>query len=73
MLIYCFKASEGRCAALVDDDSGSLPADLGPWKKLGEMEINPGDPDRLGMPTAETLENLETHGRHFFQLSITFE
>lgn len=73
MLIHCFTAPEGRCAALVDDDPTSLPAEFGPWKKLGEMEINPGDPDRLGMPTAETLEILETHGHYFFQLSITFE
>jgi hypothetical protein len=68
MLIHCFTTSEGQCAALSKNDPASLPAELDPWVKLGELEISSSDPDRIGMPTAETLEGLETHGRYFFQI-----
>jgi len=73
MKAYCFKAQEGRCAILAMDDPASLPEEFGPWKRLGEMEIHPSDPDRLGMPTAICLDNLEAHGSHFFQLKMEWD
>jgi hypothetical protein len=73
MKAYCYAGEDGRCAALARDDRALLPDEFGPWRKLGEMEIQPDDPDRLGMPTAICLENLTTHGTHFFQLKMTFE
>ncbi len=73
MKIYAYSAPQGRCAALAADDTSLLPDEFGPWERLGEMEINPGDPDRLGMPTDVTLDNLQTHGTHFFKLEMTFE
>ena len=73
MNIHCYAGLDGRCAALANDDRTLLPDEFGPWKKLGEMEIQPGDPDRLGMPTAMTIDNLTTYGCHFFQLRMTIE
>ena len=73
MIVLCFAGLDGRYAALANDDSSLLPDEFGPWRKLGQMEVQPSDPDRLGMPTAATLENLATHGCHFFQLRATIE
>ena len=37
------------------------------------MELNPGDPDTIGIPTAQCLANVEANGCHIFQLRVTFE
>ena len=73
MKVHSFKGKAGRYAILAQDDRSLLPAEFGPWKEMGESEIRPEDPDRLGVPTAICLENLATHGRHFFQLKMSFE
>lgn len=73
MNVHAFKGADGRYAILREEDHALLPGELGPWSKLGELEIRPEDPDRLGVPTAQTLENLSAYGCHFFQLTMTFE
>ncbi len=73
MKVFSFKGLDGRYAILARNDKDLLPDEFGPWKEMGESEINPTDPDRLGVPTALCLENLETHGSHFFQLTLSFE
>ena len=73
MYLYGFKGSDGRYALLAQDNMESLPAEFGPWQKSHDLELNPGDPDRLGVPTAETLANIETHGCHYCQFKMTFE
>ncbi len=73
MKVDVFKGRDGRYALLTQDDRVTLPEEFGPWKRLDEMEISPGDPDRVGVPTAVALKHLEERGSHFFQLSITIE
>lgn len=73
MKVYSFAGKDGRYAILAEHNPASLPSEIGPWRELGEMEILPEDPDRLGVPTAICLENLTTHGCHFFQLKMSFE
>lgn len=73
MKAYGFMGTDGRCALLARDDPKQLPDEFEPWKAVGEMEIKPGDPDRLGLPTDVTLANLQEHGCHFFQLTMTWE
>jgi hypothetical protein len=70
---FVFKGLDGRYAILAKDDTTQLPEEFAPWRKLGEMVINPDDPDRLGVPTAVCLKNLESHGSHFIQLSATID
>lgn len=73
MHVFGFKGSGGWYALLAKDDIQALPEEYGPWKKFNEMELSPGDPDTVGVPTAQALDNLETLGGHLFQLNMTFE
>lgn len=73
MHLFSYKGPEGRYALLAQNAPESLPEQWGPWKRLGEVELNPGDPDQLGVPTLQALANIETHGCYIFQLTMTFE
>lgn len=73
MHVFGFKGSSGWYALLAEDNIQALPEEHGPWKKFNEMELNPGDPDTVGVPTAQALANLATLGGHLFRIKATFE
>jgi hypothetical protein len=73
MHLYGFEAPDGWFALMDEEKPELLPEALGPWEKYAEMDLNPGDPDTIGIPTAQCLANVKTHGCHIFQLKMTFE
>ena len=73
MHLYGFRAPDGWFALMDEDKPELLPQIIGPWESYREMELNPGDPDTIGIPTAQCLANVEAHGCHIFQLRVTFE
>ena len=78
MTLYVFKCTslKNRTGLTIDKTGANLPADLcknGRWGFWKTIEINEGDPARIGVgSTEEILAAIEEKGYYINDTSITF-
>lgn len=78
MILHVFKCSNYRTrTALTPDKTGAnLPSnacDGGKWVYWKTIEINPGEPGRIGAPPADEILNaIERDGYYINNADITF-
>ncbi|WP_445718315.1 hypothetical protein [Flavobacterium sp.] len=78
MTLYLFKCSnrETRTGLTPDRTGANLPANAcqgGSWVYWKSIEVNAGDPGRIGAPTGdEILAAIERDGYYINDVTITF-
>jgi hypothetical protein len=64
MKVYMFHSGKNHemYGFTPDKNGANLPADLAPWTKHSELDVNLGEPPRTGVPTEDILDGIKRDG-----------